>query len=65
MYFDLTETEPKKEELRNLRSSRETLFINAFERFRRSLRLLICLAIKNYFVFFIIYIDIFVIKRTK
>lgn len=44
-------SEPKKEELRNLRSSSEMLFIDAFDRFRRSRLLLISGPIKNYCLF--------------
>lgn len=40
------------EELRNLRSSSEVLLIDALVRFRRSLRRLIRLAIKNYCSFY-------------
>ena len=48
MYFDLAVYDPKKEELRNFFSSRDALFIKLLDRLRRSLRLLIGQAIKNY-----------------
>ncbi len=52
IYFDLIVSVPKNEELRNLRSSRDILFIEALDRFLMSLRLLIVLAIKNYCSFY-------------
>lgn len=51
IYFDFIVYAPKKEEFLNLRSSRDVLFMYALERALRSLRLLIDLAIKNYYCF--------------
>lgn len=49
MCFDFIVYAPKNDELRNLPSSSDMLFMDTFERFRRSRRLLICSPIKNYF----------------
>ena len=58
-YLDFIVYVPKNEELRILRSSRDILFIKPLDRFRRSLLLLIRLAIKNYFVFLLSYKSIY------